>query len=66
MSSTSESSESLTGDRRHPRRLIARLRWAFFFFLNFPTLAQWAGMCGASSVYALDWLATMGQLSACA
>jgi cardiolipin-specific phospholipase len=26
-----------------------------FFFLNFPTLAQWAGMRG-TSVYALDWL----------
>ncbi|KAI0068979.1 alpha/beta-hydrolase [Artomyces pyxidatus] len=26
-----------------------------FFFLNFPTLAQWAGTRG-SAVYALDWL----------
>ncbi|KAI0307374.1 alpha/beta-hydrolase [Multifurca ochricompacta] len=26
-----------------------------FFFLNFPTLAQWAGIRG-TSVYAIDWL----------
>ncbi|KAI0316977.1 alpha/beta-hydrolase [Amylostereum chailletii] len=32
-----------------------------FFFLNFPTLAQWAGSRG-SSVYALDWLG-MGRSS---